>query len=97
MRRLFSKLALGEAAQEVAAFLEPCQLGVGVPFGCEAVVHTARQWLGRNEGDAGKVMVMIDMANAFNTLDRSAVRNGVRRLTPPWPLGWTCATGRVAW
>ncbi|CAE7221869.1 STRN3, partial [Symbiodinium pilosum] len=45
LRRLASKClcaAFKDAAREVLA---PLQLGVAVPYGAEAAVHTARQWL----------------------------------------------------
>ena len=47
LRRLTSKLALEDTASDLRAYLEPIQVGVGSRFGCERIVHTARQWLGR--------------------------------------------------
>jgi len=43
--------------------------------------------LGRNAGDAQKVLLTVDLQNAFNTVDRSALLHEVRRCLPscaPW-------------
>ena len=87
LRRLVGKAAATEAAPDLRAFLEPVQLGVGSKFGCERVVHVARQWLGRNRNEEDKVLLLLDMANAFNTIDRTAVMSATRRICPglaPW-------------
>ena len=38
----------------------PVQLGVAIPGGAEAAVHTARAWYDRNKGQPGKVLVKLD-------------------------------------
>ena len=43
--------------------------------------------MGRNAGDAQKVLLTVDLQNAFNTVDRSALLHEVRRCLPscaPW-------------
>ena len=62
-------------------------MGVGTSGGAEAIVHTVRQWLGRNASEAQKVLLTVDLQNAFNTVDRSALLHEVRRGLPscaPW-------------
>ena len=46
--------------------LSPRQLGVGIPGGCEAAVHSARKVLDNMPSD--KVMVKLDFTNAFSCL-----------------------------
>ena len=66
-------MCLGRSQREVAPFP-----GVGVKAGAEVLVHVARQWLGRNKQDVTKVLAMLDLKNAFNSIDRSAIRLGIR-------------------
>ena len=73
-----------ERAREI---FEPLQLGVRTPNGCEAIVHSARQWFSRNGSDAGKVAISVDVSNAFNIVLRTAVLRAVRVHFPslaPW-------------
>ena len=62
-------------------------MGVGSKYGCERIVHVVRQWLGRNRQARDKVCATVDLANAFNNIDRSAFMSAVRRTCPgmaPW-------------
>ena len=57
------------------------------PRGCEAIVRAARQWMGRHRGDRNRLLVKLDMENAFNCLDREAMLEAVRSTFPylaPW-------------
>ena len=56
----------------------PIQVGVAVACGAEAAVHTAEQWMRRNKHDPSKVFFKLDLKNAFNTVDRTAVLKAVR-------------------
>ena len=76
-----------QVSEELREYLEPVQLGVGTKCGCEAVVHVVRQWLHRNRGATNKVLVTLDLQNAFNSIDRSVFLQEVRRVLPglaPW-------------
>ena len=87
IRRLTSKVAVELIAERARVLLEPLQLGVKTPNGCEAIVHTARQWLHRHRSDVNKVAVSVDVSNAFNTVYRSAVLRAARVHFPslvPW-------------
>ncbi len=67
------KVLVAAAAEELQDFLEPFQLGVGTSGtrgGAEAPVHVARQWLRRNSQNAQKVLVTLDIENAFNSMDQ---------------------------
>jgi len=87
LRRLVGKVLASVVSEDIKSYLEPLQVGVGTKGGCEAVVHVVRQWLGRSRSDKDRVLVMMDLSNAFNCLDRSAFRQAVRRVVPciaPW-------------
>ena len=87
LRRLTSKVAAKAIAPQLRTHLEPVQLGVGSKNGCEAIVHTARQWLNRNSQASEKVLVTLDLSNAFNSINRSAFLIEVRRFCfelTPW-------------
>lgn len=87
LRRLASKClcqAMRDSAQDLLA---PLQVGVAVPLGGEAAVHTARQWMYRRGGHATDVFLKVDFHNAFNTVDRAALLRQVRLHLPglaPW-------------
>ena len=78
IRRLTSKVAVDLITDRARGVLEPLQLGVKTPNGCEAAVH-------RSNPD--KVALSLDVSNAFNTVHRSAVLQEVRTHFPsiaPW-------------
>ena len=85
--RLVSEVLAATIKAEVTDYLEPIQVGVGTRGGAEAVVHVARQWLHRNRESPQKVLLTLDLENAFNSIDRSAFLAAARRLIPgtvPW-------------
>ena len=88
LKRVIGKFLLkdGDVRHEVAA-LGPRQCGVGVPFAAEHVGMTV-QAMARRGGRWG--ILQVDVSNAFNTIDRSAMLRGAQRLAPhvePW-LHW---------
>ncbi len=86
-RRLTAKILAGNVSEKLKEHLEPLQLGVGTRMACEAIVHVVRQWLARHESDRNRCLVKMDLSNAFNCVDRSAVLSSVRRVVPelaPW-------------
>ena len=87
LRRLVGKCLLGSMGSDVTDRLEPLQVGVGARGGCEAIGHCARQWMCRHRGDRERLLVKIDMENAFNCVDREAMLDAVRATFPylaPW-------------
>jgi hypothetical protein len=87
LRRLTAKALCADVVAETRELLEPMQVGVGTPGGAEAIVHVARQWLHRHQDDRQRILVTLDLENAFNSLDRSAFLAAVRRVCPrvvPW-------------
>ena len=86
-RRLASKCLCRTFREQARAQLWPLQVGVAVPSGAEAAVHTVRQWTQRNAGHVDKVLLKVDFQNAFNTVDRAALLRLVRLHLPglsPW-------------
>ena len=82
VRRLVGKVLCMSLREEARDYLQPLQLGVGVKAGTEAAVHASRQWLHRNAGHVDKVLVKLDLRNAFNSVDRAAVLSAVRSHLP---------------
>ena len=71
--RLVGKCLMRSVREDAHHYLCPAQVGVGVPSGAEAAVHTTRAWMRRQASTSGKVLVKLDFANAFNTVSRQAV------------------------
>ena len=79
-RRLTTKVALKSLASELGQQLRPVQLGYGTAGGCEAAVHSSRQFVGNMSGE--DALVKIDMQNAFNTVRRDSFLRVVRERAP---------------
>jgi hypothetical protein len=80
LRRLASKCASTHGAARMASQFGPRQLGVGIPGGCEAAIHSARRYLQTLAPD--HVMVKLDFTNAFNSLHRSDMLQSLRQRLP---------------
>ena len=91
MRLLGGKLLLKLAADEIAELEATPQLGLGAESSAlEAAVFTAQSWASQLEG---KVMVKLDVRNAFNVVNRTACCNAAGERVPSmgsyvrWCLG----------
>ena len=73
LRRLTAKTLMLMVREEAHQALFPAQVGVGVPSGAEAAVHSVRAWLRRHAAATGKVAFKLDFRNAFNSVSRQAV------------------------
>ena len=80
LRRLVAKCAAFRVVESMGATFSPLQLGYGVPLGCEAAAHAARQYL--RHMDTGQVMVKLDFRNAFNCLRRDKILTAVKKAAP---------------
>lgn len=67
------------ACEELGRSLAPLQLAVGVSGGVEALVHAVRSALA---ADSDTALLTVDMANAFNEVDRSALFTAVQKYVP---------------
>ena len=87
LRRLTGKVAMDLVGKDASELLCPHQVGVGISGGAEALIHTCRSWQAKNKGDATKVLVQVDIRNAFNCLFRTHIREKTRSRLPaltPW-------------
>lgn len=83
LRRLVSKCLAFEVAPRAALLLKPLQLGVGIPGGCEGIIHAMNAIF--NDGDIpveDKWVLLLDFENAFNLIDRETVFEQVRQHFP---------------
>ena len=91
LRRLASKCACAKARENAAEYLLPLQVGVGCAFGAEAVIHAVSQYCLRNKNSAAKLVLKVDFATAFNTVDRETFLRACQEITPEvskW--AWWC-------
>ncbi len=91
VRRLASKCACAKARESATEYLVPLQVGVGCAFGAEAVIHAVSQYCRRNRNAASKLVLKVDFANAFNTVDRETFLRACQEITPEvskW--AWWC-------
>ena len=79
LRRLASKCANFYDANRLRSYFHPLQLGVGIPGGCEAAIHSARRYFEALPTDP--VLVKLDFSNAFNSFHRSPSRHAPCKYT----------------
>ena len=91
LRRLCSKVCVELIGSSLRSLLEPIQVGVQTKFGCESGVQATQQWTHSFRNDPDRVLVLIDLSNAFNCVSRGAVLSAVRTHFP-WLAPWadTC-------
>ena len=80
IRRIAGKVISSHVMMEMGRKLRPVQLGYGTKSGCEAAIHSVRQFC--EEHDAPKVILKGDYTNAFNSISRVAVLNKTKELVP---------------
>ncbi|XP_011555023.3 uncharacterized protein LOC105386209 [Plutella xylostella] len=81
IRRLVAKLGCRAVRQGMSSYLQPRQLGFGVPLGCEAAIHATRSFA-LSRGNSDDVIVKVDIRNAFNTVERDTVLSKVLEKIP---------------
>jgi len=81
-RRLAAKTLCTADRAQATSYLWPLQIGVAQPLGTEVGLQVARQWCQRNSDSPNKVLVKLDFANAFNTIDRGFLLKEVRAPMP---------------
>lgn len=79
-RRLATKIGAKSMMAVLGEELRPVQLGVSTKGGCEAASHAARRYL--RDCDHRRVLLKVDMRNAFNCLRRDAFLSVARRRAP---------------
>nr|GEZ97617.1 hypothetical protein [Tanacetum cinerariifolium] len=86
-RRLVSKVASSSIGISMNTYLQDFQFGVGVPGGCEAVLHSVNRLVESKGNEVGLSMLLVDFSNAFNLVDMSVLLEESRVQCPsisPW-------------
>ena len=81
IRRIAGKVISSHVMVEMGRKLRPVQLGYGTKSGCEAAIHSVRQFCGDDHA-APKVIFKGDYTNAFNSISRRAVLRKTKELVP---------------
>ena len=83
-RRLPGRIGARHIAAMLGPELRPTQLGVGTPLGCEAAVHAVREYIGTDTTNSNtpRVLVKMDVRNAFNTIRRDAILTRIHERCP---------------
>ena len=79
-RRIATKCANSFEILKMSSYHSPIQLGVGVPGGAEAAVHSLRCYVNTMADD--EIIVKLDFANAFNTLRRDTIMKSIAKFIP---------------
>ena len=82
IRRWVTRAIVQQKSDELEAALAPCQYAVGVASGSEKLIAAVRTFLSAGEADERRVLLSLDAKNAFNTMSRQAILEGVNRLFP---------------
>src|SRR6202012_1952675 len=86
-RRIASKCVCQLHQARFRAALGKHQVGVAHPAGAESVIHLAREVVDRKWADTEFVVLKVDFANAFNSIDRHAMLEQCQAKFPdllPW-------------
>ena len=67
--------------------LSPVQCGVGVPNACESIGQGLQGLVDSLPREGDWVVLQVDVSNAFNTIDRTAVLHGAAKHAPAM-LAW---------
>ena len=80
LRRLATKVLIFPTTAEIREQVQPTQLGVGTPAGCEAALRAVRHYM--ESTSSPKVLLKIDLKNAFNSIRRDKILESVREHLP---------------
>ena len=80
LRRIVSKCAFSAVKTKAVNIFGSLQLGIGVPNGCEAIIHFVKTFFGEHREN--QVLLKIDFVNAFNNVKRSQIFEKTRALFP---------------
>jgi hypothetical protein len=82
LRRLVSKVAARDASIKLASVLQKFQMGVGVPRGMDAIVHSLAALVEQHAQLEGRSVLLIDFRNAFPSISRRHFFRVVREECP---------------
>lgn len=94
LRRLTSKCISKSVRSKALNILTPLQGGVGVPVGCEAIVHSVTRVQENTTIPPGeRWSLLLDFSNAFNRVDRSCMFQEIRSHIPSMAAWMECCYG----
>jgi len=94
-RRLVAKVCLRPYISRLRELLQPYQLGVGTPRGCEAAVNATRSFMAQTQGE--KVLLKLDVKNTFNSIRRDTVLQVAQtHLAEIYPFIWDCYSSKTS-
>ena len=83
LRRLTSKCISRAVQAQAIGILSPLQLGIGVPVGCEAIVHSVdRVLVDPGIQPDARWTLLLDFSNAFNSVSRKVLFTEVKARLP---------------
>ena len=83
LRRLTSKCVMRAVQSEAFRMPPPLQMGVGVPAGCEAIVHAVANVFEHSSiPHENRFILLVDFSNSFNMVERGAMFQEVRARIP---------------
>ena len=83
LRRLTFKCVSWAVQADAIGVLSPLQVGVGIPVGCESIVHlVASLHEDPNIPLESRCSLLVDFSNAFNSVDRGCMFQEVRSRIP---------------
>lgn len=77
--RLVHSVIARKVSSELGDILRPVQMAIGTKNGTEAMIHSTRSYFQRYTHSA---MLLTDVKNAFNTINRQAIIDGVDKYCP---------------
>ena len=94
LRRLTSKCVSRAVHAESISALSPLQVGVGIPHGCEAIVHSVVSLLNDSTFPPdSRFLLLVDFSNAFNSTDRKCLFDEARSRIPSMSAWLECCYG----
>ena len=88
LRRLISSCAMNHVSKSAAEWFNPLQLGIATSNGTESIVHAVRRAHQHHGNNSEYAMLLVELSNAFNLVNRKAFLKGVQEHSPAL-LAWT--------
>ena len=79
LRRIAGKVFMSVIKDDVQDAVGSLQVCAGLPGGCEAAIHAMRTVFEEDNTDA---VLLIDAANAFNSINRNVMLENIQRICP---------------
>ena len=97
LRRLVAKCAQRNLLEKRVAKYGVMQFGCGIPRGCEAASHAMRHYIQDTSRHRNRVLLKVDMSNAFNSLRRDVLLETSQREHPEAYAFTLSAYGKPSW